>query len=50
MISSAVSNQQSLKTIESITTQLGTHYLQYFGIIDAKYYSNQPKNVEFTAK
>ena len=50
MISSAVSNQQSLKTIESITTQLGTQYLQSFGIIDEKYYSNRPKNVDFYSK
>jgi len=36
--------------MKSITTQLGTHYLQSFGIIDANNYCNQPKNVDFTAK
>ena len=48
----SVSNQQSPKTVKSITTQPGTHYmyLQSFGIIDAKYYSNQPKNADFKAK
>ena len=53
MILSAIVSTVTKKTtkiIKSTATQLGTPYLQLFGIIDAKYYCNRPKSVDVTAK